>query len=304
MSYEPFYGFSERPFAITPDPRFFFESAQHSGALAKLIDSIDASKGLSVVIGEIGLGKTFISRKLVEHLQNNEEKFDASLFVIIHHEITVTWFLKAIAVHLGIENPPEQNSQIISLICQRLVQIDEEGKKAVLLMDEAHMLQEKGFYEELRGLLNVESENRKLFNVVLFGPPELDQLLALDPPLVMRIGLKVTLKPLNEQETAGYIAHRVGTAGCPREIFPADTSRVVYRYAQGVPRLINTICENALLEGFLDKVGVLTPQIIERAATDLGLHAPPEPKETAQEDSERRLKEEQQKKKKNRISYI
>jgi len=302
MCYEAFYGLAERPFAITPNPAYFYESAQHRVALTKLKDAIDTSKGLSVVIGDIGLGKTFLSRKLTEYLQEREDQYEASLFIVIHHEVTVSWLLKVLASHLGLETLPEDKTAIISLICRKLVEVDQSGKKSVVLMDEAHMLQSREIYEELRGLLNVEVDNHKVFNIVLFAPPELEKYMALDPPLVSRIGLKITLQPLTQEEVAEYIAHRLRVAGAARDLFSPEAAQMVHRFSQGVPRLINTICENALLEGFLDKAETISPQIVDRAATDLGLHAtalPPSAEELAkleQQDKER--------KKRGRVSYI
>ena len=107
MSYEEYYGLKEEPFAITPDPKYFYESDQHMGALIRVQHAIDSSKGLCVVIGDMGLGKTFISRKILEKLQSDEGKYEVSLLIIIHHEITAAWLIKRIALSLGIEFPDE-----------------------------------------------------------------------------------------------------------------------------------------------------------------------------------------------------
>lgn len=302
MSYEAFYGLTERPFAITPNPAYFYESTQHKVALTKLKDAIDTSKGLSVVIGDIGLGKTFLSRKLTEYLQEEEEKYEASLFIVIHHEVTVAWLLKVLASHLGLQELPEEKTAVISVICRRLVELDQAGKKSVILMDEAHMLQSQDIYEELRGLLNVEVDNHKVFNIVLFAPPDLEKFMALDPPLVSRIGLKITLQPLTEDETIAYIAHRIKTAGAVQSVFSVEAAQMVYRFSQGVPRLINTICENALLEGFLDKESLIPSSVVERAATDLGLHATALPQSS--EELAKLAQQDKERKKKGKVSYI
>lgn len=271
MSYEQFYGLKEQPFAITPDPKFFYESEQHLGALIRIQHAIDTAKGLTVMIGDIGLGKTFISRKLLDKLQSEEDKYEAALLIVIHHEITAGWLLKKIGLQLGIETPAEDKSTLIGQICKRLIEIDEEGKRAVILIDEAHMFQQKEIYEELRGLLNVESSNRKLLNIVLFAPPELDQFMALDPPLVSRIGLKFTLRPLDEKATVGYIAHRMKVAGCEKQIFSEEACKAVFTNSRGIPRLINSICDNALLEGFLEKKENIDASVVENVSIDLGL---------------------------------
>ena len=271
MSYEQFYGLKEQPFAITPDPRFFYESEQHMGALIRMQHAIDSAKGLTVVIGDIGLGKTFLSRKLLDQLQIEENKYEAALLIIIHHEISAGWLLKKIGVQLGIENPAEDKTTLISQLCRKLIEIDEANKKAIILIDEAHMLQTQDIYEELRGLLNVEASSHKLLNIILFGPPELEKYLALDPPLVSRIGLKFTLKPLDEASTKGYIIHRIKVAGSEKEIFTDSAMQAVFTHSKGIPRLINAISDNALLEGFLEKKETLDATVIDGVAIDLGL---------------------------------
>jgi len=271
MSYEEFYGLKEEPFAITPDPKFFYESEQHMGALIRVQHAIDSSKGLCVVIGDMGLGKTFISRKILEKLQADEGKYEVSLLIVIHHEITAAWLIKRIALSLGIEFPAEDKSTLISQICRQLIQIDDAGKKTVLLIDEAHMLQLKEIYEELRGLLNVEARNHKLLNIILLGPPELENYLQLDPPLVSRIGLKFTLKPLDQKATAGYISHRLKVSGAGREIFTPEACEAVFLASKGVPRLINTISDNSLLEGYLGKKEQIGPEIVYTVADTLGI---------------------------------
>lgn len=271
MSYEAFFGLKEPPFAITPDPKFFFESEQHLGALIRVQHAIDNSKGLSVVIGEIGLGKTFISRKLLDTLQSQEEKYEVALLIVVHHEVTAGWLLKKIASQFGVEHPADDKGTLISQICQMLVQIDEQNKRAVLIIDEAHMLQTTEIYEELRGLLNVEAANRKLLNISLFGPPELEQYMALDPPLVSRIGMKFTLRPLTEKATMGYITHRLKVGGCEKSVFSEEAMKAIYQVSRGIPRLINTVSDNALLEGFLEKKELIDPEVINMVAGDLGL---------------------------------
>lgn len=271
MSYEQFYGLKEQPFAITPDPRYFYESDQHMGALIRIQHAIDAAKGLTVLIGDIGLGKTFLSRKILDKLQSEEGKYEVALLIVIHHEITAAWLLKKIALQLGVESAAEDKSMLVSQICRQLIQIDEAGKRAVILIDEAHMLQTQEIYEELRGLLNVDGGSHKLLNIVLFGPPELEKFMQLDPPLVSRIGLKFTLKPLDEKSTEGYIHHRLKVAGAAKDIFSAAACKAVFKFTKGIPRIINATCDNCLLEGFIQKKEKIEPAMVEQVAVDLGL---------------------------------
>jgi len=271
MSYEQYYGLNEQPFAITPDPRFFFENEQHTGALIRIQHAIDASRGLTVVIGDMGLGKTFLSRKVYERLQSEEAKYDVSLLIIIHHEVSANWLLKKIATQVGVEFPGDENSVLISQICKRLLEINEDGKKAVIMIDEAHMLQSKEIYEELRGLLNVELQSHKLLNIVLFGPPELEGYMQQDPPLVSRIGMKLKLEPLDDKNTWGYINHRLEIAGAKKEIFTREACSSVWEATLGVPRLINTVSDNVLLEGYIEKKEQINPHMVEKVVENLGL---------------------------------
>ena len=169
------------------------------------------------------------------------------------------------------EAPAEDKSTLISQICKKLIELDEAGKRAVILVDEAHMLQTQEIYEELRGLLNVEGTSHKLLNIVLFGPPELERFMQLDPPLVSRIGLKFTLRPLDEKSTIGYIGHRLAVSGATREIITREACRSVFQYSRGTPRLINALCDNALLEALLQKKVLVEPALIDQVASDLGL---------------------------------
>jgi general secretion pathway protein A len=271
MSYEQHFGLKEQPFAIAPDPRYFYESEQHMGALIRVQHAIDYAKGLTVVIGDIGLGKTFLSRKILDNLQVEENKYEVALLIIIHHEITAGWLLKRICIQLGVEAPAENKSGLISQICRQLIHIDEAGKKAVILIDEAHMLQTREIYEELRGLLNIEKSSHKLLNIVLFGPPELETFMQLDPALVSRTGLKVRLRPFDQSSSIGYIAHRLKVAGSTGGIFTPDACKAVFEYSKGIPRIINAVCDNALLESYIQKKEKIGTGIIEQVAADLGL---------------------------------
>lgn len=269
MSYEKHYGLIEEPFAITPDSKYFYESEHHVAALIHVQHAIDSSKGLCVVIGDMGLGKTFISRKILERLESEEGKYEVCLLIAIHSAVTVTWLLKSIARSLGIDFPGEDKADLITQIFRQLIAIDEAGKKTVILVDEAHMMQSKEIFSELRGLLNIEARNRKLLNIVLFGLPELEENLSLDAPLVSRIGLKYILKPLDERSTIGYIAHRLKVAGATKEIFTPEACQAVFQTSRGIPRLINTISDNSLLEGFLEKKDVINPEVVLAVAETL-----------------------------------
>ena len=269
MGYEQYYELSEQPFSNTPDPRFYFDTIQHTDTINKLMYVIDSMKGLAVVIGDVGAGKTTLARRLYEGLDGSE--YEAALLVVIHSSITPEWLLRKIGLQLGLENIPEDKVMLLADILRRLEQIHEEGKKAIVIIDEANMLQNKGIMEELRGFLNLEVPGSKLITFILLGLPELEGYLALDEPLAQRIALKCRLTSLKPEITKAYILHRMKVAGSKRDIFSDPVIELIHKFSKGIPRLINTICDNALLEGFLLKKETIDPELIREVAIDLGL---------------------------------
>ena len=275
MSYEEFFSLREPPFSNTPDSRFYFESEQHAEAMMRLFHAIETFKGLTVMVGDIGTGKTLLGRKVLDRL--DPKRFEAALLVIVHSAITPSWLLRKIAFQLGVEEPSEDKGLILTQIYDRLMKLYEESKQAVLLIDEANMLKNREIMEEIRGLLNLEVPERRLLSIILFGLPELEESLALDEPLRQRVEMKFTLQPLSLEFTRAYIRYRLKIAGSNRSIFTPEAEGTVYSYSRGVPRLVNTICDNALFESYLTKKEIVTPEIVGRVAMDLGFKQPSSP---------------------------
>lgn len=270
MSYEQFYGLKEQPFSNAPDSRFFYESEQHAEAMVRIMHAVNTMKGLTVMMGDSGTGKTLLAWKVNDKLYE-DPSYEGALLVIIHGEVTSDWFLMKIASQFGIEKPGSDKKTIISQLHERLLALAEEGKKAYVLVDEANMLQDKGIYEEMRGLLNLEIPGKKLLSIVLIGLPDLEKNLAMDPPLAQRVATRFSLKYLTMPSTGAYIRHRMRVAGGRDDIFTETALVEVFHYSKGIPRLINTICDNALLEGYLTRKTHLQPDIVHTVATDLGL---------------------------------
>jgi len=269
MSYEQFYQLREQPFSNTPDPRFFFEVPQHAEVLVRLMYAVNTMKGLAVVIGDVGTGKTTLARRLLDQL--DDQSYESALLVIIHSAITSEWLLRKIASQIGVEGVAEDKINILSQIYQRLMELHEEGRKAVVLIDEANMLQQQELMEELRGFLNLEVPGSKLITFILFGLPNLENNLALDAPLTQRIAVKCRLTSLNPETVKGYLRHRLKVAGATREIFSDDVLTQIAIGSRGIPRLINTIGDNVLLEGYLLKRERIDVQLVKDVARDLGL---------------------------------
>ena len=278
MDYLEYYELNQEPFSNAPVSRFYYDSAQHSQALVRLMFALNAMKGLALLVGDIGAGKTTLARRLLDAL--DEREYEAALLVIIHRDITSDWLLRRIAIQLGVERPDQDKLMLLSQLYRRLVEIYEAGKKAVVLIDEAQMLDTKELMEEFRGLLNLEVPERKLLSFVFFGLPEVEANLKKDPPLAQRVALRVRLDPFDQPSTDAYVHHRLRMAGATRPIFDEHAIAVLHQAARGVPRLINTVCDNALLEGMLGRVEIIGPDLVRSVASNLGLRldlSPPEP---------------------------
>ncbi|WP_176062412.1 ExeA family protein [Anaeromyxobacter diazotrophicus] len=274
MTYLEYYELAQEPFSNAPVSRFYYSSAQHAQALMRLTHAVSQMKGLALLVGDIGAGKTTLARRLLDSLP--EDEYEAALLVIVHSGITAQWLLRRIALQLGVENPAEEKLPLLSQLYQRLIRIHEAGKKAVVLIDEAQMLATREIMEEFRGLLNLEIPERKLLSFVFFGLPEIEENLKLDPPLAQRVALRYHLDPLSAEATEAYVRHRLRLAGAPRVPFTPEAIAAVHRFSHGTPRVINTLCDNALFEGFLAKARDVDAPLVERLARDLAL-VPPAP---------------------------
>lgn len=269
MNYNGYFQFSVAPFSTSPDDRFYYNSPNHSKAITKLIHAVETRRGLAVLVGDIGTGKTTISRKLLDYFSSRDE-YSVSLLVIIHSEITAAWLLKRIAIQLGAKVETDNKIEIIQHVYRRLDALNKKGKKPVIMIDEANMLKDREIMEEFRGLLNMQNNDGHMLCFLMFGMPELELNLRLDPPLYERIAVKQILNPLDISSTANYINHRLKIAGRQEPLFTNEAISEIHKYSKGKPRLINIICDNALLEAFIEKKQFIDPGLIEQTAQDLG----------------------------------
>lgn len=268
MNYLSFFELNQEPFSNAPVSRFYYGSQQHGRALIRLMHAIESMKGLAVLIGDIGAGKTTTARRLLESLP--EEQYEAALLVMVQSGVSAQWLITKIAYQLGVTQPSEDKTRLLGQLYRRLYAIHESGRKAVVLIDEAQMLNTREVMEEVRGLLNMEIPDQKLLTVVFFGLPELEDALKLDPPLYQRIAVRSRLEPLSGESTEAYIKHRLKLAGASRMLFTQEAVQAVHRASSGIPRLINTLCDNALFEGFLSRVNPITARIVEGVVAELG----------------------------------
>src|SRR5580704_12820409 len=274
--YKAFYNLKRNPFEITPDPSFLFPTKRHNEALAALYYGVRRHKGFVVLTGEVGTGKTLLLRCLLQSLKQSD---DVKYAYVFNGRLSPLEFLQYIAGDLGLPAAGKNKSELLLQLASYVVSRGEKKLTTVLVVDEAHHLSTV-ILEEIRLLTNLETADEKLLQILLVGQPELDEKLdSVDlRQLKQRIALRSHLASLNRGETKGYIERRLQIAGspAPSAIFPQETIAAVYQHSQGLPRLINTICENALIAAYARQMQSVSPDIIDDIATDfrLGVQAP------------------------------
>jgi general secretion pathway protein A len=266
--YKTFYSLERNPFEITPDPSFLFPTKRHNEALAALYYGVRRHKGFVVLTGEVGTGKTLLLRSLLQLLKQND---DVAYAYVFNGRLSPVEFLQYIAGDLGLPPSCMNKGELLVQIARYLIARSEKKLTTVLVVDEAHLLSEE-ILEEIRLLTNLETPEEKLLQILLAGQPELDD--KLDSPslrqLKQRVALRSHLVPLDSDETKGYVERRLQLAGSPSPsaLFPPETITAVYQHSQGLPRLINTICENALIAAYAGQMQSVSPEIIDDIATD------------------------------------
>ena len=270
--YKAFYGLTRNPFEISPDPYFLFSTAQHNEALASIVHGVLRHKGFIVVTGEVGTGKTLLVRCLMEFLRR-QEIASANVF---NPCLSPLEFLRYIVGDLGIKTANQDKGSLLLELNNYLIARHRNNTTTVLIVDEAQHL-EPELLEEIRLLTNLETSQQKLLQIVLVGQPELDQKMdsAALRQLKQRIALRCQLEPLQEEEAKSYILRRLQRAGANSNattMFPGETIASVYRYSKGIPRLINTVCENALIISYAGKAESVRPEVIDEVAKDLRLN--------------------------------
>lgn len=266
--YSSFFGLNEKPFSITPDPRYLFMSARHGEALAHLVYGVTESGGFVQLTGEVGTGKTTLCRTLLL----NRMPSNANVAVVLNPQLSAHEFLESICEELGIAPPQPRGSikALIDALNQHLLAAHAEGRRTILVVDEAQNLA-PDVLEEVRLLTNLETSKQKLLQIILIGQPELRELLARTDlrQLAQRITGRYHLEPLSREETAQYIEHRLQVAGALGEVFDASAKRTVFRLSQGIPRVINVICDRALLGAYSQGKRLVSARIVRRAAKEI-----------------------------------
>lgn len=267
MSYLEHFKLDEQPFRLTPDPAFVYWSKQHARAKAYMESTIWLSDGFVVITGEIGSGKTTLLQSFLAELED-----DVVYAVVSQTQLTATQFLQAILTEFGFKPFDKDKVELLDMLNMFLIEQYSSGKKVLLIVDEAQNLS-KRVLEEIRLLSGIETHKEKVLRIILAGQPELKR--TMESPklrqLVQRVRLQFHLGPLGERELREYVEHRLSVAGCAgRRIFSAETYERLHRYTGGIPRLVNTLCDTALLCAFADEKTTVDTADIKAAIEELG----------------------------------
>src|SRR3989338_9865926 len=272
--YLDYWGLKKKPFENTPNPDFFFYSAGHEEALTRLLYGVKERKGAVMITGDIGAGKTLLSRMLVRILSREEKNYNIA--VIVNPALTVDDLLRELIYQFGgLESLPQATSKLDLL--HRLEDIvfesNEKSRYCVLIIDEAHVIKDEAIFEEIRLLLNFQKNDAFLVTIVLLGQSELAQKIRQHEPLAQRIAIRYNLSGLSREEVGRYVDYRLKAAGSNREIFNVSTIELIYRASNGIPRIINNVCDLSLLMGFSSQVELVSDAIVKAVAEDLRLAA-------------------------------
>jgi len=266
--YLAFFGIAEKPFAITPDPRYLYLGRHHADALAHLVYGINDAGGFIQLTGEVGTGKTTTIRSLLARAPQNAE-----IALVINPRLSPLDFLQTICEELGIgvsDGAARNGKELIDQLNRYLLRAHAAGRRVVLIVDEAQNLSVE-VLEQVRLLTNLETESQKLLQIILIGQPELRELLGRNDlrQLAQRVTARFHLQPLAREETLAYVRHRLRVAGATREVFSNAALREVHRLSGGVPRVINIVCDRALLGAYTEDRHEVSAAMVRRAASEI-----------------------------------
>src|SRR3974390_1198113 len=270
--YNAFFGFNEHPFSLSPDPAFLYRSEQHEEALANLIYGVQNRKGFIVLTGEVGIGKTTMLECLRDYLDSQRTEFA----FVFNSRITPQQFFEMVAYDLDLRCDRNSKTEVLIALNDLLLQQAHQSRTTVLIVDEAHNL-DWDVLEEIRLLGNLENRRGKLLQIVLAGQPELDR--KLEAPefrqLKQRIALRCSLRSFTPEETSVYVSARMERAGLPGQtIIGPEVLREIHYRAEGIPRLINALCDNLLLTAFAMESRTANISMLDEVTADMRLDYP------------------------------
>ncbi len=269
--YLQFFGLAEKPFSITPDPRYLYLSGRHADALAHLVYGINEAGGFIQLTGEVGTGKTTTIRSLLARAPKSAE-----IALILNPRLSANEFLRSLCEELGLgaaDGSDDDNKHLVDLLNRYLLRAHSAGRRVVLVVDEAQNLA-PDVLEQVRLLTNLETETQKLLQIILIGQPELRELLAREDlrQIAQRITARFHLDPLSREETYAYVRHRLSVAGATTDIFTRAALREIYRVSGGIPRVINIVCDRALLGAYTQELHLVPAALVRRAGAEVFGH--------------------------------
>jgi type II secretory pathway predicted ATPase ExeA len=262
--YESYWGLTEAPFDNSPNPKFFYLSPEHEEALVRLVYTVRHRKGCGMLTGDYGCGKTTLSRALVQRLE--AERYEIGL--LTNPSWTAVDFLREVLYQLGVETVEKSKPELLHLLNDLFFRNFQAGRDTVLIVDEAQLIGDDAVFEELRLLMNFQTDERFLVTVLLIGSPELLPTVRRLKHLDQRISIRYHLNTLDQQHTANYVAHRLKMAGQARPIFTAAAVRRIFDVTRGTPREINNLCDVALLVGYSRRVSEVGEDLVDEVIRD------------------------------------
>jgi general secretion pathway protein A len=263
--YEAYWELSEPPFDNSPNPKFFYLSPEHEEALVRLVYTVRHRKGCGMLTGEYGCGKTTLSRALIQRLE--AERYEIGL--LTNPSWNVVDLLREVLYQLGVETQETRKPELLHLLNDLFFRHYQAGRDSVVIIDEAQLINDDAVFEELRLLMNLQTDERFLVTLVLIGSPELAAKVRRLKHLDQRITLRYHLKTLDRTHTASYIAHRLRMAGQPNQLFTEEAIKLVFDFTRGTPREINNLCDVALLVGYSKRVKEIGEKIIAEVIKDM-----------------------------------
>jgi general secretion pathway protein A len=263
--YEAYWELSEPPFDNSPNPKFFYLSPEHEEALVRLVYTVRHRKGCGMLTGEYGCGKTTLSRALIQRLE--AERYEIGL--LTNPSWNVMDLLREVLYQLGVETQETRKPELLHRLNDLFFRNYQAGRDSVVIIDEAQLINDDAVFEELRLLMNLQTDERFLVTLVLIGSPELAAKVRRLKHLDQRITLRYHLKTLDRPHTASYIAHRLRMAGQPNQLFTEEAIKLVFDFTRGTPREINNLCDVALLVGYSKRVKEIGEKIIAEVIKDM-----------------------------------
>ncbi|MFC1629314.1 ExeA family protein [Gemmatimonadota bacterium] len=239
------WGLDRMPFKNTPDPDFYYHSPQHEETLSRMLFCVQNDMGAALLTGVFGCGKTLAIHLLKSRLDKANYRF----IVVSNPQLNDLELLRMILIKMGLTAVPENKADVVQLLEDALINNYRDGRETILIIDEAHIIEQKETFEEIRLLLNYQTEGKTLLSLFLVGQPELGLKVDLNKPLSQRLAMRAHLAPFTEENTTDYIRHRLTTAGAQKELFTQKAYELAHDLSGGIPRRINNICNLALLLG-------------------------------------------------------